>query len=171
MTDTVLKNPVTQDVVTLHSPGPTPARDVLVFTTELPARAAGSPPHRHARLTETFEVLAGSVTFRIGKTDRILGAGETVTVGPKTIHGFRNASGAPAVLRCTITPGSAFERFLRDMQAAAEGGHTTTAGLPRDPRRLAQLLLYADFHFPGLPMALQRALFRGLAALAPTASH
>lgn len=37
MTDTVLNNPVTRDVVTLHTPGPTAARDCLVFTTVLPA--------------------------------------------------------------------------------------------------------------------------------------
>lgn len=171
MTDTVLRNPVTQDVVTLHSPRPTRARDVLVFTTDLPAGAAGSPPHRHASLTEAFEVLEGVVTFRIGKTDRILQAGDTVTVRPNTIHGFRNASRARAVLRCTVTPGAGFEQFLRGMQAAAEAGHTNAAGLPRDTRRLARLLLDADFHFPGIPMALQRMLYRAFAAPSPTATH
>jgi len=171
MTDTVLRNPVTQDVVTLHAPRPTGARDVLVFTTNLPSGASGSPPHRHSQLTEAFEVLEGFVTFRIGRTDRILQAGDTVTVRPNAIHGFRNASGAPAVLRCTVTPGEGFEKFLRGIQAAAEAGQTNAAGLPRDPRRLARLLLDADFHFPGIPMALQRTLFRALAALAPTATH
>jgi quercetin dioxygenase-like cupin family protein len=168
MTETVLDNPVTHDVVTLHTPGPTAARDRLVFTTVLPGGAAGSPPHRHDRLTEVFEVLGGHVTFRVGKTEHILGAGETVTIRPGTVHGFRNASDAPAVLRCTVTPGAGFERFLRGMQAAAEARRTNAAGLPRDPRRLARLLLDADFHFPGLPMPLQRGLFRALAAFAPT---
>lgn len=171
MTDPVLNNPVTKDVITLQSPGPTAARDRLVFTTVLPAGAAGSPPHRHHRLTEVFKVLEGCVTFRVGKTERILSAGETVVIRPKTEHGFRNASGAPAVLLCTVTPGVGFEQFLRGMQAAAEAGRTNAAGLPRDPRRLARLLLDADFHFPGLPMSLQRALFRALAALVPTATH
>ncbi len=167
MTDTVFKNPVTGDRVTLHSPRPTQARDVLVFSTELPPGAAGSPPHRHARLTEVFEVLDGHVTFRIGKTDHVLAKGETVTTRPKTVHGFRNPSDAPAVLRCTVTPGAGFERFLRGMQAEAEAGRTNAAGLPRDPRHMARLLLDADFHFPALPMTFQRALFRALAALAP----
>lgn len=104
MTDTVLNNPVTRDVVTLHSPRPVRARDALVITTELPAGAAGSPLHRHARLTETFEMLEGCVTFQVGKTERALAAGSSVTVRPKTVHGFRNASNSPAVLRCTVTP-------------------------------------------------------------------
>lgn len=171
MTDTVLRNPVTQDVVTLHSPRRPSARGVLVFTTTLPAGATGSPPHRHARLTEAFEVLEGFVMFRIGKTVRVLEAGDTVTVRPNTVHGFQNASDVQAVLRCTVTPGAGFEQFLRGMQAAAEAGHTNAAGLPRDPRRLARLLLDADFHFPRLPMALQRRLFRALAALSPTVTH
>jgi hypothetical protein len=71
-------------------------------------------------------------------------------------------------LRCTVTPGAGFEQFLRGMQAAAESGRANSAGLPRDPRRLARLLLDADFHFPGLPMGLQRVLFSAFAALAPT---
>jgi quercetin dioxygenase-like cupin family protein len=171
MIDTVLNNPVTRDVVTLHSPRPIRARDALVFTTELPAGAAGSPLHRHARLTETFEVLEGNVTFQIGKTERVLAAGSSVTVRPKTLHGFRNASNSPAVLRCTVTPGAGFEQFLLGMQAAAETGRANAAGLPRDPRRLARLLLDADFHFPGLPMGVQSVLFRALASLAPAATH
>lgn len=171
MTAAILRNPVTDDVVTLHAPLPTPALDELVFTTRLPAGAAGSPPHRHARLTEVFEVLEGCVTFRVGGTERRLAAGETLTVRPDTIHGFCNRSGAPAALRCAVTPGAGFERFLRGMQAAAEAGRVNAAGLPRDPRLLARLLLDADFHFPGLPMAMQRALFRGLASIATAAPH
>lgn len=167
MTDIILRNPVTRDVVTIHTPGPTDTRDVLVFTTELPAGAAGSPPHRHSHLTEVFEVLDGCVTFRVGATERILAAGETVTIRPDTIHGFRNASAAPAVLRCTVTPGAGFRNFLHGMQAAAEAGRTNAAVLPRDPRGLARLLLDVDFHFPAVPMALQRTLFRALAALSP----
>jgi mannose-6-phosphate isomerase-like protein (cupin superfamily) len=165
MTRTLLKNPVTGDEVALHDPLPRLAGDALVFTTLLPAGAAGSPPHRHARLTETFEVIEGSVEFRIGAETRSLPAGETVTIRPGRTHGFRNASAAPALLTCTVTPGAGFERFLRGIQAAAETGTANAAGLPRDPRRLARLLLDADFHFPVLPMGLQRALFRMLAAL------
>jgi quercetin dioxygenase-like cupin family protein len=166
MTRTLLRNPVTGNEVALFDPLPRSPGDALVFTTLLHPGAAGSPPHRHTRLTETFEVPEGSVEFRIGSETRSLPAGETVTVRPSRIHGFRNASAAPALLNCTVTPGAGFERFLRGLQAAAESGAANAAGLPRDPRRLARLLLDADFHFPVLPMGLQRALFRALAALA-----
>jgi hypothetical protein len=149
---------------------PKTATDPLTFTTRLPAAAAGSPPHRHAHLTETFVVLEGSVLFRHGSYDRTLGAGEAITVRPRTIHGFRNVSPAPACLRCTVTPGVGIERFLRGMQAAAESGRTNAAGLPRNPRQLARLLLDADFHFPGPPMGLQRRLFTLLAAASVTTS-
>jgi mannose-6-phosphate isomerase-like protein (cupin superfamily) len=169
--DIHLHNPVTGDDVTLHAPLPRSASDPLAFTTILPAGAAGSPPHRHACLTETFEVIEGSVLFRLGKHDHTLGAGETITVRPGTIHGFRNASPASATLRCTVTPGAGFERFLRGMQAAAEAGRTSAGGLPRNPRQLARLLLDADFHFPGPPMGLQRWLFTLLAAPPTTTTN
>jgi quercetin dioxygenase-like cupin family protein len=160
-------NPVTGDEVTFLAT-PQDAAAPLVFTTRLPAGAAGSPPHRHARLTERFEVLEGAVLFRIGAADCTLTAGEAVTIRPHTVHGFRNASDAPALLGCTVTPGAGFERFLRGLQAAAVSGRAGAAGLPRDPRRLARLLLDADFHFPGFPMAMQRAAFHALAALPTT---
>jgi quercetin dioxygenase-like cupin family protein len=171
VTDIHLHNPATGDEVTLHAPLPKSASDRLTFTTWLPAGAAGSPPHRHAHLTETFEVLEGSVLFRVGKADRALEAGETITVRPGTVHGFRNASPTPASLRCVVMPGAGFERFLRGMQAAAEAGQANSAGLPRNPRQLARLLLDADFHFPGLPMGLQRRLFNLLAAPQATTPH
>lgn len=167
MTGTVLQNPKTRNVVTLHAPQRRQGRDAVVFTTLLPAGAAGCPPHLHAHLTEMFEVLEGCVTFRIGRTERVVAAGQTVTVRPNKVHGFHNASAAPALVRCTVIPGAGFERLLRGMQPAAEAGRSMAAGLPRDPRRLARLLLDADFHFPGLPMALQRTVFRLFAALAP----
>lgn len=167
---TVLKNPVPQDVVTIISSPSRGEGAELVFTTLLSAGAAGSPPHRHSILTEVFEVLEGEITLRLGQSVRVLRAKEIVTVHPNTTHGFRNASDAPALLRCTVTPGASFERFLRGLQIAAETGRTNSAGLPRDPRHLSQLLCDADFHFPGLPMRPQRALLRLLAALAPNPS-
>lgn len=167
MADTVLLNPMTADEVTLLAPLPHAPHDALVFVTRLVAGAAGSPPHRHAHLIETFEGLDGVVTVRLGKTDVLLGRGDIVTVRPNTIHAFRNVSDRPALLKCTVTPGARFERFLRGMQSDAEKGRTNAAGIPRDPRRLARLLLDADFHFPRVPMGLQRRLFGVLAAFSP----
>ncbi|NUB45631.1 cupin domain-containing protein [Fertoebacter nigrum] len=171
MSDTVLKNAVTRDVVTLKSPHPTRKRNALVFTTEIPAGAAGSPLHRHSHLTGTLEVLEGCVTFQVGKTERVLAAGASMSVRSKTLHGFCDASNSPAVLRRTATPGVGFEQFLRGMQASAEAGRANAAGMPRDPRRLPRLLLDTNLHFSGLPMGLQRVLFSAFAALAPDTTH
>lgn len=168
---TILPNPVTKDVVTLLPPLPESSGDDLVFTTLLPPGSAGGPPHRHARITERFEVLSGEVTFRIGPKTALLAAGHSLEVRPATVHGFRNTSDRPAVVKCTVSPGRDFEDFLRAMQAAAVAGQTNAAGLPRDPRQLARLLIAADFHFPLGPMALQRALFRALAALGADTQH
>jgi mannose-6-phosphate isomerase-like protein (cupin superfamily) len=165
MSLTTLSNPVTRDVVTLFHPLPASSADDLVFTTLLPPGSAGSPAHRHARVTERFEVLDGQVTFRIGHKTARPGVGDCLVVRPNTVHAFSNTSDQPAVLKCTVSPGRAFEEFLRGMHGAAVAGQTGPAGLPRDPRRLARLLIAADFHFPRVPMALQRILFRALAAL------
>ncbi|AOG12623.1 cupin domain-containing protein [Agrobacterium sp. RAC06] len=167
MTDTILDNPVTGDCTTLIEPLPNSPVEALTFVTHLAPGAAGSPPHRHSRLHEEFEVLEGEVEFAVNGNSRSLTAGQSIIVCPGTVHAFRNASGSAAVLRCTVTPGHAFERFLRGMHHAAITGQTNASGLPRDPRRLARLLLNADFHFPAMPMQVQRTVFRLFAAFAP----
>ncbi len=158
-----LVNPVTGDEITLLERPRDDCGD-LVFTTRLPAGAAGAPPHRHRSVAERFELLEGEIAFRLGGCARTLRAGDCVDVAPDVVHGFQNVSDAPALLRCTSTPGAGMLRFLLGMQAAAEAGATTAAGLPRDPRRLARLLLDADFLFAGLPAGPQQALFRLFAA-------
>lgn len=168
MPDIHLRNPVTGDAIVLHDPLPKRPDDTLAFTTRLAPHAKGSPPHRHVRVRETFVVIEGEVNFRLGRTERILSAGDSVTVDPGTVHGFRNATPLPSVLACTVAPGTDFAAFLRGMQAAAERGIVNASGLPRDPRHLARLLLLADFHFPLIPARLQRGLFLALAALAPS---
>ncbi len=167
MIDTILDNPITGDCVTLTEPLPKSSVKALIFVTRLAPGAAGSPPHRHSRLHEEFEVLEGEVELAVNGNSRSLTAGQSIIVCPGTIHAFRNASGSAALLRCTVTPGQAFARFLRGIHHAAMTAQTNASGVPRDPRRLARLLLNADFHFPAVPMPVQRAVFRLFAAFSP----
>jgi quercetin dioxygenase-like cupin family protein len=73
----------------------------------------GPPPHIHRREDETFYVIAGSITFRLG--DRLItaGPGDFVNVPRGTVHCFRNDGADTARMILTFTP-SGMERFFEE---------------------------------------------------------
>lgn len=162
-----LFNPVTGHVARvlarIANPGDTAE---IEFT--LPRRSAGAPWHVHTRITETFRVVSGQLAMEVGQRGRVmvLGAGEAVTIAPGTPHGFSNASDADVVFCCTVTPGLAFENFIRALYGLAADGRTDGAGMPMNFWQTVMILQLGDVFVPGMPMALQQRLIRGLAWVA-----
>lgn len=144
------------------------ADDTVEIEFTLPARSAGAPRHIHARITETFRVISGQLLVEVGERGHmvVLNAGEAVTIAPGTPHGFRNASDAGVVFRCTVTPGAAFEDFIRALYGLAADGKTDEAGMPRNLWQLVIILQRGDVLVPGVPVVLQQRLVAGLAYLA-----
>lgn len=80
----------------------------------------GPPPHVHRREDETFYVLDGDITFRLG--DRLLvgGPGTFVNVPRGSVHCFRNDGTATARVVLTFTP-AGMERFFEEtLERAAD---------------------------------------------------
>ena len=81
-------------------------------------------PHVHHDREESFYVLEGSVTFLAG-TETVEGtAGSFVLVPRETMHGFRSNGDARLII--IHSPGG-FERFFREISAAAARGEFDTA--------------------------------------------
>ena len=80
----------------------------------------GRPPlHRHD-FDETFYVLAGELTFRLGDEVFTRSAGE-VAFAPRGVpHTYANLSGAPARALLVITP-AGFERYFDRIAAHITG--------------------------------------------------
>lgn len=131
-----------------------------VFEVEavLPPGLSGPPAHRHRFESETFTVLDGELRVRIGRDRRVLGPGETVTVPPGVVHAFTNPTARPVRIRTLETPAGPLEEQFR---ALAEAGRLPPL------RRLARINVEHDLSFVlhGVPEALQRPLWRLLAAL------
>lgn len=72
------------------------------------------PRHVHARQDERVEVLAGSVTVRVGRTERTLAVGDTVDVPRRKLHFVRNAGRDDARFLLEVRP-------ARRMQGAMRG--------------------------------------------------
>jgi quercetin dioxygenase-like cupin family protein len=121
--------------------------------------------HVHPSQDERFEVLAGSVMFKLDGQELPARPGDVVLVPAGTKHQFWNASGEEAHFRCEIRPALGFEQLIETMFSLAADGKTNRKGMP-NPLRLAVI---ARAHFdtvrlPFPPAWMQRL---GLAVGAP----
>jgi quercetin dioxygenase-like cupin family protein len=80
----------------------------------------GRPSLHHHDFDETFYVLEGKLTFRLGDDVFIRTAGELVFVPRGVAHTYANLSGAPARVLLAITP-AGFERYFDRIAAGISG--------------------------------------------------
>src|SRR6267142_1847736 len=64
----------------------------------------GPPPHVHSREEESFYILAGEITFRIGDERLVASAGMFANMPVGVPHSFKNESGQPAKMLISVAP-------------------------------------------------------------------
>ncbi|RSM62494.1 cupin domain-containing protein [Amycolatopsis sp. WAC 01376] len=74
--------------------------------------AGGPPLHRHERLCDSFYVLEGTLTLRIGEHTVSAGAGSYACFPPGVAHCYRNDTDAPVRMLNINSPGG-WDRVLR----------------------------------------------------------
>ena len=85
--------------------------------------ASGGPgPHFHRTYAETFYVLAGTIRLYDGTRWFDATPGDMLYVPPGGIHGFTNASGAPASMLMLLTPGADRAAYFSELAAIADNG-------------------------------------------------
>ncbi len=159
-----LENPVTGERFTFTHTAASTGGELLAFDFAL--RPGGKVPiaHVHPIQTERFEIVAGSVRFRLGRRRFVAGPGEVVEAPPGVAHGFANAGDGEARMRVEVRPALAMERMFAEVIALAQAGRMTRRGLPRNPLTLAALARTYDqeAHAPLLSVGVQRALLAPL---------
>jgi quercetin dioxygenase-like cupin family protein len=165
-----LENPVTGERFTFTHTAATTNGELLAFDFALRPGGAVPIPHVHPIQTERFEVVSGTMRFRIGWRTRIVGPGEVVEVEPGVMHSFANAGEDEARLRVEVRPALAMEDMFAEVIAMAEAGRMTRRGMPRNVFELATLARKYDqeAHAPLMNVAVQRLL---LAPLLLSARH
>lgn len=160
-----IHNPVTGERITFHRTSRETNGEAVVIEVTLAPGSAVAAAHVHPHQEERFQVLRGSVGFRLGRTRTVAGPGERRTVPAGTTHSFWNAGDEEAQFVCEVRPALQFEQLLETMFALAADGKTNRRGLPR-PLRLAVVAQhhFEDVRLPFPPAWLQRA---GLALGAP----
>lgn len=75
------------------------------------------PRHLHARQDERVEVLAGTLTVRVGRKDHRLGVGEIAHVHRRKMHVVRNTGVDEARFLLEVRPARRMEGFMRGLFA------------------------------------------------------
>jgi quercetin dioxygenase-like cupin family protein len=93
------------------------------------------PPHYHPQQEERWSVLAGTVLFRHGDEERLIGPdADEIVVARGEVHGLRNDGESDVYLRCYVTPSLRLQQFLAEAAEAGQQGLFTQRGLPRGLR-------------------------------------
>ena len=161
----IIENPVTGERMHFHATSAdTDGEAVVVEVTVLPDGFVAAA-HVHPFQSERFEIVSGTVGFRLGREELEATAGDVVVVEPGTPHKFWNAGEEEARFVVEVRPALEFEALIETMFGLASDGKTNRRGMP-NPLHLAVI---ARAHFdvvrlPFPPAWMQRA---GLALGAP----
>lgn len=83
---------------------------------------AGPAPHAHPDIQETFYVAEGEVEFRTEAGKQVAAKGAYINIPLNGgVHAFKNISGVPARLVCTVTP-AGLERLFREISGLPPEG-------------------------------------------------
>ena len=140
-----------------------------------PHTGKGRGAHIHPSFDERFEIFSGSACYMIGQDEYSAAAGDVVVL-PKAIPHVHPWNAGDDVLhmrrviqfsRPEMSMLAAIEAFLETLYALAQQGKVGKNGLPKN---FLQTVVVAHAIHPatygaGLPVALQRSLFRVLAAI------
>ena len=107
---------------------------------DAPPGFVAAAPHTHARTTETFFVLEGTLTVRLEQAEVEVDAFGCVVVPPRTRHTFRNAGHETVRFLALASPGG-HDDFLRELLALIAAA---PAWPPADPTPLIALAARYD---------------------------
>jgi quercetin dioxygenase-like cupin family protein len=124
--------------------------------------------HVHPVQEETFTGVEGTFVLEIDGQTRTIGPGESVVIPPRTPHGF-SAAPSPAQLHVAVCPALHLDDYFRAYLGLSRERRIRlpASGLPHGLLQIALVMdRYApEIAAPRIPIGLQRALWRGLAAL------
>ena len=160
-----IENPVTGERLVFRQTSKETGGEAVVIETYVQPGGFVAAAHVHPLQEERFQVLRGTVGFKVAGEKLVAGPGTRLTVPPKTPHRFWNAGDETAHFVCEIRPALQFESLIETMYGLAADGKTNRKGMP-NPLRLAVI---AQAHFDTVRLPFPPALLQrfGLALGAP----
>jgi mannose-6-phosphate isomerase-like protein (cupin superfamily) len=167
-TGQTLRNPASGERITFRRTAAETDGELVAIDLELPAGArVPGGLHLHPKQEERFEVVEGTMRFRMRSKRVTAGPGDVVVVPAGMPHDFANVGDEAALVRVDIRPALKMEQLFETAVSLAEQGRTMMKGIPR-PLDLA--LFTREFEdevqkaFP--PLWMQRLALAPLAWLA-----
>jgi quercetin dioxygenase-like cupin family protein len=153
----VIENPVTGERLVFRKTSRETNGEAVVLETFVKPNGFVAAAHVHPHQEERFQVLRGTVGFRLGRKKIVAGPGQRVTVPAGTAHKFWNAGDDEAHFVCEVRPALQFEQLIETMFGLAADGKTNRKGLP-NPLRLAVIARhhFDDVRLPFPPAWMQR---------------
>jgi mannose-6-phosphate isomerase-like protein (cupin superfamily) len=168
----VLHNTVSGERITFRATAADTGGELLAI--DLEVRPDGHVPglHVHPVQEERFEVVSGTMRFKLGRKKIVANAGDVVVVPAGVRHKFANAGEEVARARVEIRPALKMESLLETAVALAGEGRTTGKGMPK-PLDLALFVREFEQEVQGAfpPVWIQRATLAPLAWIARRRGH
>jgi mannose-6-phosphate isomerase-like protein (cupin superfamily) len=154
-----IENPVTGERLIFHKTSADTGGEAVVVECIVQPQGAVAAAHVHPFQEERFEVLRGSVGFRVGRKRFVVGPGHRLTVPPRTPHRFWNAGDEEASFVCEIRPALQFEQLVETMFSLAADGKTNRNGMPN----LLRLAVIANEYFDTVQLPFPPAIAQRIA--------
>jgi mannose-6-phosphate isomerase-like protein (cupin superfamily) len=163
-----LVNPASGERITFRHTAAETSGDLVAIDLELPrGRRVPGGLHVHPLQEERFEVVAGTMRFRMGRKRVVAGPGEVVVVPPGMPHDFASAGDEDALVRVDVRPALKMEQLFETAVSLAEQGRTMLGGIPK-PLELALFTQEFEQEVQGAfpPLWVQRLALAPLAWIA-----
>ena len=122
--------------------------------------ASGPPEHVHPSYVEYFEVVDGEAIFTINGEDKVLKAGERITIPINTPHTFRPAKNETVTFLVEAVPAGNLKEVVQTIFALAHEKKLNGRGEPRFWQAMAiGADLQNDTMFTHVPFGFQKFMF------------
>jgi quercetin dioxygenase-like cupin family protein len=144
-----IENPVTGERLVFKKTAAETDGEYTLFECFVKPNGFVAAAHVHPYQYERFQVIEGSVAFKLNGQELAAEAGDCILVPPGMRHQFWNAGDEEARFACEVRPALDFEQLVETMFALAQDGKTSRRGMP-NPLRLA-VIARAHFDTVRLP--------------------
>jgi quercetin dioxygenase-like cupin family protein len=167
-TGQVIEHPITGEIITFLKTAQDTQGALLQMDFVCKPHRARLVPHLHDVQEERFEVISGRLAVRIGGPNdvRVLLPGQSVVVPPRAVHAWWNDGDEDMHCILEMRPALKNEIAFEATFGLARDGKVNNQGIPKNIWELALLADLSKSYFPGVPVALQKVLFKGFAGLA-----
>lgn len=163
----ILEHPVTGERIIFRKTASDTGGELLQAEVIMRPHGFVAAEHVHPVQEERFEVLAGSVKFRVNGVESELQAGKSAIVPKRTPHIWWNDGDGEARVLVEVRPALRFEEFFETFFGLAQAGKVDKkTGLP-NPLVLALVMreFEQEIHLAQPPVSVQKILFGVLGAV------